>query len=75
MDKYKRIKTRKGSLVGKIRNIMFLSGILIVVVMTVMAGSVMKKNLVDEIKESVAQTAEIAAKQTDGDLFASIKAG
>lgn len=73
--KDKGIKTRKRSLVGKIRNTMLIMGISIVFVMTGLSCFVMKNYLVEDVKKNVAGIARIAAAQVDGDKFAGIKPG
>lgn len=65
----------KKSIVGRIRNTMLASGAVIVIIMTLLAYNVMKKNLLSEIKSSVAEVATIAAAQVDGDAFATIAEG
>lgn len=70
-----KIQTRKGSFAGRIRNITLLSSVLIVVIMAGMSYVVMKNYLVTQIKENVAQTAQIAAEQVDGDLYETIQPG
>ena len=70
-----KIKTRKRSLVGKIRNIMLFLGIGIVMIVTILSYFVMQNYLVDDVKRNVAELAQISAAQVDGDKFAAIKEG
>lgn len=70
-----KIKTRKRSFVGKIRNTMLILGIGIVLIVTALSYFVMQNYLVDDIKKNVAELAQIAAAQVDGDKFADIKEG
>ena len=70
-----KIKTRKRSFVGKIRNTMLILGIGIVLIVTALSYFVMQNYLVDDVKKNVAELAQIAAAQIDGDKFADIKEG
>lgn len=68
-------KRTKHSTVGKIRNTMIISGVLMVCLMTLLSYKVMKDNLMDEIKSSVMEVAKIAAANVDGDTFIEIAEG
>lgn len=66
-------KTKKrGHFASKIRNSMLLSGVITVLIITVITGITIRNTMLNETKESVADIAKIAASQINGDKFLSI---